>query len=614
MIRQSQARSHFRKTVRCHYCSFIVSLFALWLSGCGEESSSLDESKTTTSIQPVASPTALEAEPVQRPFRFEQVQNSGLDFVYYGNPSPKHYMTEQNGGGVALFDYDMDGWCDVFMANGSDFTHPADSKGAVHRMSRNVTQAGGPIRFENVSQPSRLAVSGFGMGVAAGDFDNDGFPDLFICYYGQIQLWRNEGDGTFTDATKTSGMADSSWSAGAAFADLDDDGDLDLYVTNYVEYASTDKPCFTEHRPPVMISCGPIGRIAQHDTLWENLGNGAFNNVSDRAGIRSVEPGKGLAVEIVDLNGDHRLDIYVANDTSLNFLFLNQGNLAFSEQGLLSGVAVGADGGAESSMGIACADFDRNGWFDLFVTNFENSLKDFYDQVSPMAFVHRSGAMGLDTTSRPMLSFGTVGADFDLDQWPDLFVANGHIWDLTSLGFGHQYAMPQQLFWNDQGRRFHDVSHASGDYFEELWLGRATAIGDLDHDGLMDLVVTHLIRPTAVIHNLSERRGKSMSVRLIGRTSTRTPLGITLSYRCGDKTWTTHTPSGGSFAASHDPHCLLSVGAAASIDELVVHWSGQHSEVWRNLPTSEAVTLLEGSGENWIEPSTKPVATERHQD
>ncbi len=611
---ESACRSHGSGGYRIAMC--ICGWLASGLIGCSTADAPPSAATATLPSAPqslLSQPDPVDDQPIRRPFRFELIKNSGLDFTYYGNPSPKHYMTEQNGGGVALFDYDQDGWCDAFLTNGSDFTHPAENKEAVHQLARNVSSAGG-IRFENVSRPSQLAVSGFGMGVAAGDFDNDGFPDLCICYYGRVELWHNAGDGTFHHVSSSAGIADASWSAGAAFADLDDDGDLDMYVTNYVDYASTDPPCFTEHRPPVMISCGPIGRIAQHDTLWENRSDGTFLNVSEPAGIRAVEPGKGLAVEIVDLNGDRRLDVYVANDTSPNFLFLNEGGLRFSEQGVVSGVAVGADGGAESSMGIACADFDGNGWFDLFVTNFENSLKDYYDHVAPTAFVHRSGAMGLDTTSRPLLSFGTIGADFDLDQWPDLFVANGHIWDLTSLGFGHQYAMPQQLFWNDQGRRFHDVSRAAGDYFEDKWLGRAAATSDFDHDGLPDLLVTHLIRPATVVHNASERRGSSVRLRLIGRSAARMPLGISLSYRCGDKTATTHIPSGGSFAASHDPHCLLSVGQSQVIDELIVHWSSHHSEVWRGLNATRELTLLERTGEKWSPPETNDAASSRAKD
>jgi len=553
------------------------------------------ETATTSTVE--TPPDAVDSNEPPSPIRFETVTDSGLGFIYYGNPGPRHHMIEQNGGGVALFDFDQDGWCDAFLANGSDFDRPAEQHGAVHCLSRNVTAKNGPIRFQQVSALSGLAVSGFGMGVAGGDYDNDGFPDLVICGYGLLQLWHNEGDGTFSQVTTAAGINGSAWSAGAAFADLDDDGDLDLYVTNYVEYSPQDAPCFTQHQPPVQISCGPIGRVAQPDTLWENTGAGTFADVSEASGIRAVDPGKGLAVEIADLNQDRRLDVYVAGDTSPNLLFLNRGRMTFEEDGLLQGVAVSSDGGAGSSMGIACADFDGNGWFDLFVTNFENAINDYYDHVSESAYLHRSNDLGLDAPSRPMLAFGTVGADFDLDQWPDLFVTNGHIWDLTSLGFGHQYAMPPQLFRNDNGKRFQDVSRQSGGYFEELWLGRAAAMSDLDRDGRSDLLVTHLLRPAAVIRNVSPPAGRSLQLRLIGRRAARSPLGITVQYRCAGRSFVTHLPSGGSFAASHDPDILLPVGSATHLDELTIHWSQHHSETRRDLSVADPLIVIESDGD-----------------
>ena len=390
-------------------------------------------------------------------------------------------------------------------------------------------------------------------------------------------------------------LGDPEWSASAAFADLDADGDLDLYVANYVVYAPTDPPCFSQHQTPVKISCGPIGRTAQADRLWENLGDGRFADASQKSGIHAVEPGKGLAVEIVDLDGDDRLDIYVANDTTDNFLFHNEGGLHFAEIGRQAGVAVSADGTAGSSMGIACADFDGNRRPDLFVTNFENSANDYYDNQFETTFLHRSSALGLDSPSRPMLAFGTVAADFDLDGWPDIFVTNGHIWDLRELKFGHLYEMPPQLFGNNQGRRFLDVSANAGPYFARQWLGRSTATGDLDGDGDADLIVTHELQPAAVLENDSQRQGRSSTVRLIGTTMSRDPLGVKVTYVCGDVTRIAHVASGGSFQASHDPVVVLSCGSAETIDALTVHWTAGQQQVWKGLPVDHEIQLVEGS-------------------
>lgn len=578
--------------------------WAVLLQGCRpapDASAEKNHSAATAPFRPTKKAPATQIKQSDRPqpspvhFQLLAPSEAGIDFTYYGNPSPEHYMTEQNGGGVALLDFDSDGVPDVFLTNGSHFERPADPVIDTHRLYRNRFTAERILTFRDVSQESRLNVTGFGMGVATGDYDNDGFFDLFICYFGADQLWRNNGDGTFTDLTTEARVTDDAWSASAAFADLDGDGDLDLYVANYVVYDPSDPPCFTQHQTPIKISCGPIGRKGEPDRLWENLGDGHFQDASSKSGIHKVQAAQGLAVEIVDLDGDDLLDIFVANDTSVNFLFHNQGGLSFTETAIESGVAFSADGAAGSSMGIACADFDRNGRLDLFVTNFENATNDYYDNLFDSTFLHRSGAMGLDTPSRPMLAFGTVAADFDLDGWADLFVANGHIWDLTSLNFGHLYEMPPQLFHNLQGKRFNDDSQGAGDYFSNQWLGRAVAIGDLDLDGDSDLIVTHELKPAAVLKNDSQRSGRSAILKLTGRNATRSPLGTRISYRCDSVNYLHHIPAGGSFQASHDPKIILSCGGAENIESLTVHWSPGHSESWLNLPVGTEIELTEGA-------------------
>lgn len=551
-------------------------------------------------------PVALTVTPAAVHFKLLPPEEVGVNFTYYGNPSPEHFMTEQNGGGAAVCDFDGDGLPDLFLVNGSNAEHPAEPATDSHRLYLNRGTETGPLRFQDVSRESRLNVAGFGMGAVAGDYDNDGFCDLFICYYGQDQLWHNNGDGTFDNVTEAATIGDPEWSASAAFADLDADGDLDLYVTNYVVYTANDPPCFSQHQTPVKISCGPIGRTAQVDRLWENLGDGRFADASERSGIHSVAAGKGLAVEIVDLDGDDQLDIYVANDTTDNFLFQNAGGLQFSEIGRQAGVAVSADGTPGSSMGIACADFDGNQRPDLFVTNFENSANDYYDNQFETTFLHRSSALGLDSPSRPMLAFGTVAADFELDGWPDIFVANGHIWDLRALQFGHLYEMPPQLFHNSLGRRFQDVSASAGTYFNQQWLGRSAATGDLDRDGDADLVVTHELQPAAILQNDSARRGQSSIVRLIGTTATRQPLGLKVTYVSRGVTRVAHVTAGGSFQASHEPMAILTCGSAETIDSVTVHWKAGQREVWKQLPVGCDIQLVEGRAGFSVKPLRTP--------
>ncbi len=553
----------------------------------------------------------VSAAATESPIRFTEIsREAGIEFVYYGNPSPEHYMTEQNGGGVALFDYDGDHELDVFLVNGSNFDRPAEAAGASNRMYRAV----GRLKYQDVTESAGLQAFGFGMGCAAGDYDNDGFDDLFVAGYGRNRLWRNNGDGTFSEVelpsttSQTRKATDAPlWGCAGAFADLDGDGNLDLYVVNYVDFRRDDPPCFTQHQPPVRISCGPLERRGQPDILYHNLADGAFADISQPAGI-SEHLGKGLAVSVADFDDDGRLDVYVVNDTNENLLFLNRGGMRFDEVGLTWGVAVGSDGVGRSGMGVACADYNGDGRFDLFVTNFQNEPNDLYENLGENGFQAMNTPRGLDTVFRPVLGWGAVFADFDLDHHPDLFVANGHVWDLTSTGLGYEYEMQAHVLRNNRGAVFANVSDSAGAYFQKPWLGRAVAAGDLDRDGDTDLIVTHLVQPAAVLRNDSQTAGRSVRLRLIGRSAARLPLGVRADYVVDGKQYVTRVPAGDGYQSSSDSRVMLTVGQSDTIDELQIHWPGQAVETWKQIPTDPELTLIQGSGtaERVVEPVVKP--------
>ena len=399
-------------------------------------------------------------------------------------------------------------------------------------------------------------------------------------------------------------MGDEQWGCSPAFADLNGDGLLDLYVVNYVSWNSDDPPCSDPEHPEVRRTCSPLDRNAQADLLYVNQGDGTFVDHGASAGIADLKNGKGLALAILDFSGDGKLDIYVANDTTPNSLFENAGGLTFNESAVLRGVAVSPDGLHGASMGVGCADYNSDGLFDVVVTNFRNQIHDFFVALGGDAgFVPASRESGLDLVVHVgAFSFGLF-TDFDLDSFPDMFVANGHIWDLTSLGPQYEYRMPPSLLQNQMGQRFIDVSQNGGSYFTEKWLGRAVAFADLDNDGDFDLVVQHLDAPAAILRNDCFRTADGILVRFIGTKSVRDPLGcridasvMTTNGEAGKVAL--YVPSGGSFQASHDPRVLVPVAEGETLQSIGITWPDGRQEEWPlNAANSAAVTLIEGTGD-----------------
>ncbi len=584
------------RTIRNHLASIIAVMSIL---GCGSNTTeqstistpSPDQLVPGTKIGVLALEDSVEPENDENasPISFSDVtQQSGIDFTYYGVPSPQAYMTEQNGGGVAVFDADGDQVQDIFLVNGSHFQKPAESG----EQSSQLYRGRGKFSYDKVTRSAFIEHHSFGMGVASGDFDNDGFADLFIACFGRNSLFQNQGDGTFRRITSEPIDVRRDWSCSPAFADFNGDGLLDLYVVNYVDWASDHKPCSDPKHPEIRRTCSPTSKNAVADNLYLNNGNLTFADVGKSAGIANEIIGKGLALGVFDANGDGRLDIYVANDTTANSLFINQDSMKFVDAATEYGVAVSVDGVHGASMGVGIADYDRNGNKDILVTNFRNQVNDLYSSLGAAGYVFANTETGLDLSSRSKLAFGAVFRDLNGDTWPDIFISNGHIWNLTSLGNQYEYQMTASLLANQSGSRFRDVSEKSGKYFQKKWLGRSVAAGDLDNDGDIDLVVQHLESRARVLRNDTVDYPQSVTIGFSGVKSSRSPLGCQVRFSHPTGIVTTHIPSGESFQASHDPRINIPIGAGNVIKMLEITWPDGHPEQWLNIGVTAGQQLL----------------------
>ncbi len=508
-------------------------------------------------------------------------------------------LIETMGSGVGLIDFDRDGWLDVFVAQGAPIPRDPSQDRDTSRLYRNNRDG----TFADVTARAGVAFHGFGQGVAVGDYDGDGDDDLFQAGFGGSVLYRNQGDGTFADATAEAGVAGSGWPSSAAFADLDGDGDLDLYVVHYL--ADT---VDADGQPTVRCSnatqglgyCPPQAFRPEADVLYRNNGDGTFTDVSAASGIASVA-GNGLGLAIADLDDDGQPDVFVADDQVPNLLWHNLGSLKFEDAATPWGLALAETGEPRAGMGVALGDYDGDGRDDLLVTNFYEEPNTLYRNVSPGLFQVMTAPARLSAPTRGMLGFGAGFFDFDNDGRLDLFVTNGHINDVRVIRIPYQ--MSPQIFRNRGTGRFSDVSSTAGPYFRDAWLGRSAAFGDLDNDGDIDAVVTHLGRPPALLRNDTVPRGHFLSLRLIGSRTSRSPIGARVNARVGDHTLTRTVAAGTSYLAANDLRILLGLGDAAWVDRLQVRWPSGTSQSWDDLEADRHLTIVEGG-----EPELEPIA------
>jgi hypothetical protein len=542
-----------------------------------------------------AFPRATQAAPEE--LFAERAAASGLAFTHVNGATGKYYLPEVMGAGVALFDFDNDGDLDVFLVQGGalDGSGPATSR--LFRNDLTIAADGRrTLRFTDVTARAGVGLHGYGMGAAVGDYDNDGYLDLFVTTFGPETLYHNNGNGTFADVTKQAGVSDASWSTSAAFVDYDRDGRLDLFVANYVDFTIAANQLCSD---PVGARdyCGPRAYHPVADRLYRNEGSGRFADVTEAAGISKAD-GAGLGVATGDYNADGWIDLYVANDATPNQLWINRHDGTFADEGLLSGSAFNAQGNPEGSMGIASGDADLDGDEDLFVTNIAGETSVLYINDGHGNFEDARARWGLARPTAAFTGFGTSFFDYDNDGWPDLLVANGGVNTVEAQrGQASPFRMMNQLFRNTGERRFEETSAAGGAAFSRAEVGRGAAFGDIDNDGDVDIVVTNNNGPVRLLLNQSSARNHWLEVRVTQAPGNRFGAGAWIGVERAQKpTLWRRVRSDGSYLSASDLRVHYGLGSSAAVDAVVVQWPDGARERWTGIAGDKLVTLGRGTG------------------
>jgi hypothetical protein len=539
-----------------------------------------------------AVPAAAE-QPQRPPVTFAEVPStvSGITWVHDNAMSPERYLPETCGAGCAIFDYDNDGWMDIYLVNSGacDFFTPTKPiSDALYRNNRDGT-------FTDVSAKAGIAAGRvFGMGASAGDYDGDGWQDLLVTAYGSRNiLYRNNGDGTFSDVTEKAGLAAPGWYTCSVWFDFDKDGKLDLFVSSFVEYRKALNVLCGDNKIKRRFYCIPRLFKPTPSKLYRNKGDGTFEDVSQSSGIAG-SLGKAFGVVATDINNDGWTDLFVACDTVANLLFVNKGNGKFEEIGLASGVAYSDGGNPRSGMGVDATDYDGDGWQDLFVANIDQELFSLYHNEKDLTFLDEPGEIAQAT--RHMSGWGLRFFDYDNDGDPDLFLANGHPDDMVEVRIAKvKYRQPMLMFEN-LGKGYREVSDQSGPVFGKDFPARGLAAGDLDNDGDVDLLISNNGDAPVLLRNEGGNRNNWLGLDLVATKSNSAASGAIVSWTAGVARFSRQKTTGGSYLASHDPREVLGLGAAAKADTVEIRWPSGVVDTLTSVPANGYVRVVEGKG------------------
>jgi enediyne biosynthesis protein E4 len=544
------------------------------------------------------------------PVVFEDVTDKTTlaSFRHRSGSPQKDYIFETPSGGVAIFDYDGDGLPDIYLVNGS--TVPAmDGKEKSPRSAlyRNL----GNWKFEDVTQKAGVANERWGVGVAVGDYDNDGHPDIYVSNFGVSRLYHNNGNGTFTDVAEKLGVARKGWSTGASFGDYDGDGRLDLFVPGYVDIQMNDLPPnpsevgkpgavaqnFCQFRG-VAVMCGPRGLKGEGDTLYHQKPNGTFEDVSVKAGVDDPQKYYGFSSAFVHINEDKLLDLIVVNDSTPKQLYINKGDGTFEEVGYPSGLALNENGREQAGMGLAVGDYNNDGRVDFHITNFSDDSNVLYHNDGEGNFTDVTFQAGLGEPSIPFLGWGTSFIDYDNDGWLDLFVVNGHVYPAVDANqWGTSWAQQPLLFRNLKNGKFERVGAAPGSALATAWPGRGLAIGDLDGDGRLDLVMNNIDSKPAVLRNVSADRGHWLQLQLVGdgKATPRDAIGATVYLTAGGMRQRADVVSGAVYCSQNDLTVHFGLGAATKVDRVEVQWPNGVTENFNVPGVDRKLSIVQGS-------------------